>query len=77
MAHFNQKHPHENLNSFCLKESVDPDGVRRLHKYHLWYFRQHFHILDTENISYANNTMLRNSIKKSDADIANIVKKNP
>ena len=31
-------------------------------------------ILDTEHISYANNTMIGNSIKKSENEIANIVK---
>ena len=32
-------------------------------------------MLDTENVSYANNTILGNSIKKSESDIANTVKK--
>ena len=30
----NHKHPY----GFCLKESADPGGVRRLHKYNLWHF---------------------------------------
>ena len=56
----NHKHPC----SFCLKESAGPGGVRRLHKY-LWYFRQHFpNIGYWEYVSYANNTMLGNSIEK-------------
>ena len=33
-----------------------------------------FQILDTEHVSYANNTMLGNSIKRSESEIANIVK---
>ena len=33
-----------------------------------------FQILDTEHVSYANNTMLDNSIKRSESEIANIVK---
>ena len=34
-----------------------------------------FQVLDTENVSYANNTILGNSLKKGESDIANIVKK--
>ena len=34
-----------------------------------------FQVLDTGNVNYANNTILGNSIKKSESDIANIVKK--
>ena len=33
-----------------------------------------FQILDTEHVSYANNTMLGNSIKRSESEIAKIVK---
>ena len=33
-----------------------------------------FQILDTEHVSYANNAMLGNSIKRSESEIANIVK---
>ena len=75
--HFNQDKIYKNPNSFCLKESAGPGGVPRLQKYHLWYFSQHF-----PNTGYwvcatkANNTMLGNSIKKSENDITNIVKKN-
>ena len=50
----NHKYPY----SFCLKESTGPGGVRGLHKYNLWYFRQHFpNIGYSECVSYANNTM--------------------
>ena len=34
-----------------------------------------WYILETENVSYTINTMLGNSIKKSENDIASIVKK--
>ena len=34
-----------------------------------------WYILETENVSYTINTMLGNSIKKSESDIASIVKK--
>ena len=34
----NHKYPY----SFCLKESLGPGAVRRLHEYNLWYFRQDF-----------------------------------
>ena len=70
------KENHKYLYSFCLKESAGPGGVERLHKCNLWYFRQHFpNIGYWECASYANNTMLGNSIEKSESDIVNIVKK--
>ena len=67
----NHKHPY----SFCLKESAGPGGVRRLHKYNLWYFRQHFSNIGywecvkycyamLRQEYYTNNTMLGNSIEK-------------
>ena len=66
----NHKYPY----SFCLKESAGLGGVRRLHKYNLWYFRQHFpNIGYWECVSYAIITMLGNSIEKSESDIVNIV----
>ena len=66
----NHKHPY----SFCLKESAGPGGVRRLHEYNLWYFRQHFPNLDTENVSVTQIVpCLAILLKKS--DIVNNVKK--
>ena len=35
---FVPKENHKHTYSFCLKESADPGGVRRLHKYNLWHF---------------------------------------
>ena len=63
----------------AFKESAGP-GVNRLHKYHLWYFRQHFPDIGYwECASYANSTVLSNFIEKKMkvVFIANIVKKSP
>ena len=58
-----QKTPQIYQNSFYLKESAGP-GVKRLHKYHVWYFRHFPDIRYWECTSYLNNTMLGNFIKK-------------
>ena len=64
MARSNQSKTIKKPNSFCLKESAGP-GVRRLHKYQLWYFRQHFPDVGYRECgSCANNTMLGNFIEK-------------
>ena len=73
---FLPKRKHKSPNSFCLIRSPGPGRVRRLHKYHIWYFRPHFLNIGCWGcLSKANNTILGYSIKKSGNNIANIIKK--
>ena len=59
MAHFLPKQRHKNPNSFCLKGVAGPSGVRRLHKYRLWYFGKRFPNIEYwECASKANNWLL-------------------
>ena len=73
---FLPKQKHKSPNSFCLIRRPGPGRVRRLHKYHIWYFGPHFlNIGCWECPSKANNTILGYSIEKSGNNIANIIKK--
>ena len=44
------KQKHEDLIVYVFKESVDPDLVWRLRKYHIWCFGPIFQILGTNNV---------------------------
>ena len=73
---FLPKQKHKSPNSFCLIRSPGPGRVRRLHKYHIWYFGPHFLNIGCWGCpSKANNTILGYSIEKSGNNIANIIKK--
>ena len=74
MTHLYQNKNMKTLVVFPFKESARPDGVRRLHKVHIWYFGLQFSSIGYWGYpSKANNRMLGYSIAKSDT--ANIFKK--
>ena len=76
MMHLYQKENIKTLRVSIFKESAGPGGVRRLHKYHIWYFDHIFQILDTEDVPVKQIIpCLPLLSQKSENDIANIIKK--
>ena len=76
MMHLYQKENIKILIVSVFNESAGPGGVRRLHKYHIWYFDHIFQILDTEDVPVKHIIPCLPLSQKSENDIANIKKKN-
>ena len=73
--HLYQKENIKTLIVSVFNESAGPGGVRRLHKYHIWYFDHIFQILDTEDVPVKHIIPCLPLSQKSENDIANIKKK--